>query len=263
MPKESSSPGTRPLRVAIATSFDPIVVLPRLSALCTALKEALGRPTSGHLMISYEELERGAEADEFQLMWLPPLVALSLVPSGAATALAVPVRAGQTSYATALFTRPDSDIRSLEDLKGKVVAWVDLQSSAGYVLPRALLRSRGLDPDTLFREERRCGSHEGVVAAVLDGAADVGATYVHLEDGQIVDAAWGDREVRVLASYGPIPADILASGRSLPDALVEDLRDAIQSDDSAIAEASRLLLECDGFVTPEPSHLEALRALVS
>ena len=106
MSKESSSPGTRPLRVAIATSFDPIVVLPRLSALCTALKEALGRPTSGHLMISYEELERGAEADEFQLMWLPPLVALSLVPSGAATNTRFRLGSSTTSVAAPNPTEP-------------------------------------------------------------------------------------------------------------------------------------------------------------
>ena len=252
------------LRVAIATTRDPLVVLPLLTSLCKALETLFERPASGHLMISYDELVRGAEGDEFDLMWLPPLVALSVVGRGAATPIAVPVREGLTSYATALFTRPDRSIDGLEDLVGKTVAWVDEHSCAGCVLPRALLRKRGLDPDEVLGEQKMLGSYDAVVAAVMGGRVDVGAAYVHLVDGEIESAAWGEREVRVLAHHGPIPADLVACGRSLAPDAREQIASLLLSDaDAELTALCRTLMSCEAFVEPEPSHLAALTALVA
>jgi len=250
-----------PLRIAIATSRDPIVVLPRLTSLCSALGETLGRRASGHLMVSYEELEQGAEEDAFHLMWLPPLVALSLVPRGLATALAVPVRDGRTTYSTAIFTRPDGDIETLDDAKGRSVGWVDERSGAGYVLPRALLRSRGMSPGETFVEEQFLGSHQRVVKAVLEGTVDVGATFARIDGDETIDAAWGKREVRVLASYGPIPADMVAIGRGLDRELEKRLDEQLYDPSSVLAKQMYALLECDEVIAPEPRHLDALRAL--
>lgn len=249
------------LRVAIATSIDPGVVMPKLAALCGVLERSLGRPTSGHLMISYEQLELFANADALELMWLPPLIAFRLVPSGVAHALAIPVRNGESSYATALFTRPDSDVTDLEALSGKRVAWVDRRSSAGYILPRALLAARGIAPDETFGEQQMLGAHEKVVARVLSGAADVGATYVHLKDGEIVGSAWGDRKVRVLAVHGPIPADMLACGRSLSAQLRDELRELVLDDESELSKALCDMMQCDTFALPDPSHLDALASV--
>ena len=250
-----------PFRVAIATTLDPIVVLPRLTALCKTLGALVDRPVSGHLMVSYEELELGADADGFEMMWLPPLIALSLVPRGKAEAMAVPVREGETSYATALFTKPGSKVTSLEALSGRA-AWVDQHSCAGYVLPRALLKRRGIDADAVFDDQRMLGSHAKVVAEVLDGEADIGATFVHLDGGAIVSAAWGDREVDVIESYGPIPADMLAFGRKVKSALREAVTEQLMDEGSELNERARSLMECEGFSVPDTDHLAALSDLV-
>jgi phosphonate transport system substrate-binding protein len=253
-----------PLRVAIATTADPLVVLPQLRALCEELERELQRPTSGHLMVSYEELERGAEADEFHLMWLPPMIALAVVPQGAAQPLAVPVRGGETSYATAIFTRPDSGIESIAALRGRSMGWVGHRSSAGYVLPRAFLAARGLDCDADLADQVMLGSHDKVVAAVLSGRVDAGAVYVNLRDGAIASGAWGTRAVHVLAHHGPIPADMIASGRAVSDEMRAVLgRRLVSEPDGEIARRSRALLRCDAFAPPEPSHLDALAALTS
>lgn len=254
----------QPLRLAIATTIDPLVVMPRLRALCDRLSEELARPTSGHLMISYEELERGVEGDDFHLMWLPPLIALSVIPKGAAKPLAIPVRGGQTSYATAIVVRDDSEIRSLDDLKNKTLGWVDPHSSAGYVLPRALLRAKGIDPDRDLGEPRLLGSHEAVVRAVTQKTVDAGATYVNLEEGQIAGSAWGERNLRVVAHHGPIPADVVASGRGLDEALASAVEARLVSEPTAeLTELFRALLRCDAFVAPDAGHLDALAALVT
>lgn len=50
---------------------------------------------------------------------------------------------GVAEYHTLFVTREDSGIRSLDDLRGKVIAFDDPQSSSGHLLPRAMLLERG------------------------------------------------------------------------------------------------------------------------
>ena len=50
---------------------------------------------------------------------------------------------GMAEYRTLFVVRKDSGIRSLDDLRGKVIAFDDPQSSSGHLLPRAMLLVRG------------------------------------------------------------------------------------------------------------------------
>ena len=50
---------------------------------------------------------------------------------------------GAAEYHTLFVARKDSGIRSFDDLRGKVIAFDDPQSSSGHLLPRAMLLERG------------------------------------------------------------------------------------------------------------------------
>jgi phosphonate transport system substrate-binding protein len=50
---------------------------------------------------------------------------------------------GMAEYRTLFVARKDSGIRSFDDLRGKVIAFDDPQSSSGHLLPRAMLLERG------------------------------------------------------------------------------------------------------------------------
>ena len=50
---------------------------------------------------------------------------------------------GVSEYRSLLFTRRDSGITRLEDLRGKIIAFEDPGSTSGYFLPKALLLRRG------------------------------------------------------------------------------------------------------------------------
>lgn len=256
------------VRVAIAGSVSSTRLLPTLTALCAELGRELGRPTSGHVMFAYDELLGGAERDDFHLLWLPPLIAQKAIASGSVTALVVPVRAGSTGYATALFTRDDSDIVRVEQLAGTRVGWVDESSLAGYVLPRAMLTGRGLDLDGLFASEKLLGSHEAVVAAVLSKDVDAGATYARVERDRaggadvVSSKALEGTATRILAHHGPVPADILAVGRGVDAATRDRLRRCLVTEpDAELTRLSCRLLECDGFELLEPYHLRVLEKL--
>jgi phosphonate transport system substrate-binding protein len=236
-----------------------------LDQFCAALSAALGLEIKGIGVWYYHRLVEAIDLGHVDVAWLPPILAAQAALRVFAAPIAIPVRGGITSYSTALFTRLDSPIRAPVELAGARAAWVDRQSASGYLLIRAHLRALGVDLDRAFASDRFTGSHEEVALAVLDGSADVGASFVHLDphDDRPLRAAWGAAAVRVIAHAGPIPADVVAASCRLDPALSTRIQRALVDGKSAkLRDASRAMLGATSFVAPRPGHLDTVTALL-
>lgn len=86
--------------------------------------------------------------------------------------LAVRNPQGYIGYYSALAVRADSPYRSIQDLKGKTIGWVDFNSASGYVYPRYVMRKQGIDPDTFFGKSAISGGHTQGVMAMANGQFD-------------------------------------------------------------------------------------------
>jgi serine/threonine protein kinase len=239
-----------------------------LSEMCRELERTLSRPVRPRVLRSYAELKFEVEAGRVQIVWAPPLVAIDLEDAGLASIELCCTRGGQVCYFAAIFTRPASHLEKLEDLRGCHAAWVDADSSAGYLLPRLRLVAEGLDPDTLFGRESFLGTHAGVARAVLKGEADVGATYLLLDGAteRPLSAGWleagaGINSAFLLATAGPIPSDAIVLSSRLPAELCAAITEQVKGLPSSVPDAVGRLLGADGFVPPRAAHFEALRAL--
>jgi phosphonate transport system substrate-binding protein len=86
---------------------------------------------------------------------------------------------GSTSYISVLYTRADSGITSLADMKNHSLAWADPNSASGYLIPRAEFRAQGIDPEPgkYFSRTGFAGGHEQTVVAVLHQQYDAGVTW--------------------------------------------------------------------------------------
>ena len=51
---------------------------------------------------------------------------------------------GKTTFTSRIYVRKESGLTTLEDLRGKTIAFVDPASSSGYIYPMVLLIQRGL-----------------------------------------------------------------------------------------------------------------------
>ena len=243
-----------------ARMYDAAVSLARLESFCDALGAKLGVPVSPVQTRSYAELTLLMDRSDVDFAWLPPFVAFKAVRAGKAAALLTPERGGSTSFFASLFVTRESKLQSISDLQGTRVAWVDRESAAGYRVVRAALRAQGTELDGLFVYESFEGSHQAVVQAVMEGTADVGATYVHRDpNGQLLFAGWGDAEARSIFEHGPIPADVLAVTPKVAGVVVDSVvRALVSGEDAELAHATREMFEADRLVPTDAEHFASL-----
>ncbi|MBX3188900.1 MAG: PhnD/SsuA/transferrin family substrate-binding protein [Labilithrix sp.] len=215
---------------------------------------------------SYEQLAKEVRASRVDVAWLPPIVRLRL--GGEVSALGSILRDGRITYETALIVRKDSKAKTIAQLKDARAGWVDRWSAAGFVLPRVNLALFGIDPRTFFRTETFFGSHRGVVEALRDGACDVAGTYAQADvKGKVKGGSWSEIEgadVRVLATFGAIPPDVIATRADLAEGHVSAIRDSLRA--ASVDEQGRRLLRAvfggEAFVEDMAKSYESLaRAL--
>ncbi len=168
---------------------------------------------------NYEALATGVREGHVDVAWLPPIVFVRL--ADAVTPIGSILRDGKSAYEAALVVRADSKIRTIDGLRGTRAGWVDPWSAAGFVLPRVKLALLGIDPRTAFRSERFYGSHRAAMTALAEGACDVAGTYAQADaEGNVNAGAWSEvegAEVRVLATFGAIPPDVIGMRKGYPE----------------------------------------------
>jgi phosphonate transport system substrate-binding protein len=257
------------LRIGLALAAEPAATQRRLASFCASVTRATGITALPRGVDHYHRLLELLDRGEVDLAWLPPILAMKAMGRIGVIALALPIRRGTGVYSSALFAREGSPVRGLADLSGLRAAWVDRESASGYLVLRAHLRSLGVDLNQAFSSDHFYGTHDAVTRAVLDGEADVGATFLHPEPApgagaQARSAGWGDARVQIITEAGPIPSDILVASMRTPVAVSRKVQRAlVKADDPELAQTARELFEAEGFVVPLPEHLSPLSALLS
>lgn len=174
------------------------------------------------------------------------------------------LRGGMPFYRSALFARRGG-VKRIEELRGKRLAFVSEQSSAGYLSARQILVAAGFK-DSDLRGAKFLGDHAAVCKAVLEGAADAGATFANDgRGGKLAGCAEtvGERarELRVLATSDPIPNDLVALRPGAPAELVASLRSALLSLSQSSDGRKKLeqIFHADAFVLAEDADYALLR----
>ena len=117
--------------------------------------------------------------------------------------LAVGVEKGQSIYYSGIFTKASSSIRTLKDLKGKRVAFGDVNSTSSFVFPMTMIMEAGLDPVRDLAAIRLTGSHANSLAALVQGQVDAAALSFDSYDKAIAQGAVDPRTIRVVARSIP------------------------------------------------------------
>lgn len=237
-----------------------------LHDLCALASEVSGVAFEPFLASSYAELTAAFEDGVVGLAWLPPVPTIELEGRRIASVLAIPARSGQTTYHAAFIVRRGGP-RSLAELRGRRAAWVQRDSAAGYLVPRMHLAAQGFDVLRFFARELFVHSHGAVVDAVVNGEADVGATFCHCDPktGKVTKSAWQDddgqsiRPIDTLATMGPIPNDALVAASGLPAHARSALTRWLLSPDAHAKALFERLVGSGDFRLAAENHYEMLR----
>lgn len=138
--------------------------------------------------VLYSNYERQVEAHlrgEFQVAWNSPLAwvrADRMARAAGLTARAISMRDTDCDLTSVVVVRADSDIRTVADLKGKVVGVGAIDSPQATLIPLLHLKRQGLTPDKDFTVKRfdvlggKHGDHIGgerdAARALMEGAVD-------------------------------------------------------------------------------------------
>jgi|GEM_PF-126661 len=142
---------------------------------------------------------------------------------------------GNRGIVSLIIVRSDSWFLDLELLRRRSFAWVARDSMEGFLLPRAELRARGVDPDTYFAAISFAGSHErailDVVSRRVDGAVSwssgVGDPQEGFTRSTMRDMAQARqinlRDLRILWQSELIPNPPVVIRRGVPPAFRDDM----------------------------------------
>ncbi|MGH6689368.1 MAG: phosphate/phosphite/phosphonate ABC transporter substrate-binding protein [Gammaproteobacteria bacterium] len=173
---------------------------------------------------------------------------------------------GKTTFTSRLYVRKDSGLKTLEDLRGKTIAFVDPASSSGYIYPMVMLIQRGLvrnrDPKTFFREVMFAGSHDASMRALLNGHVDAIASFDMAREQYLKDPAQRE-SITFVAETGPIPEAGIAAREGLPAATFAKVRESLlKIGGPQHAALLKRLYDIDGFEPAEDREYDSVRAAV-
>ena len=150
--------------------------------------KALNLPTTIFVSQSYNALIEAMEAGKIDVAYLGGGTYVAAYNKGMnVVPMAVAKLQGRTYYKSCIITRPDSGIKTLQDLKGKKFAFVSPTSTSGGVGPRFYLNKNGINPEKFFASLIYAGKHDSVYLAVKNNKVDAGAV------GDVYFSRWKER----------------------------------------------------------------------
>ena len=194
---------------------------------------AVTRMTDLHFDIkvgqSYGAVVEGMANQLADVAFFGPVTFLQARERGAAELLAVAVEKGHSVYYSGLFVRDGSPYRSLPDLKGRRVAFGDVNSTSSFAFPVAMLLAAAVDPARDLGAVLITGSHANSLKALQEGHVDAAAASFDSYEKAVKQGAIKPNVIRVLARSEPIPYPPLAMHPKLPAELKAKLRKAFNA----------------------------------
>ncbi len=133
---------------------------------------------------------------------------------------------GYFSYKSVMLVNRRSSLRTLKDLVGKKVAFVDSESASGFVIPHKAMERAGVKLSDL-KEHLFAGNHVDAVLAVVNGKADAATSFDEVTEISSRLRQHKKNLRRLWTSKTIIPADVFVSAADVPLKLRKAVRLAL------------------------------------
>jgi phosphonate transport system substrate-binding protein len=226
------------------------------------ISKEIGIPVETMTTTDYVGLVEAMGSKKVDIGSLAPLIYVLAKDQGAAEVLLKTSRKKSLTYHSVFMVRADSGIKTIEQLKGKRVAFVDPSSASGFLFPAYHLKQKGIaDLDNFFSDVAYLGAHDKAVMAVYNGDVDAAAVYDMARNKVLKTMPDVMEKVVVIEQTQAIPNDTISIRTGLDPALVEQIKQALLKY-SASEEGKKTLdtvYEIDALVEAKDADYDPVR----
>ncbi len=149
----------------------------------------------------------------------------------------------QAVYHSVFITNSENnDINSIQDIKGKTMAFVDPDSTSGNLVPTSEIMNAfpddNLNSDILhtngefFEAVSYSGKHQAGLQAVIKGDVDVAPISDQILASEIKNGNANESDIKIIHESAAIPAEAVVVSKDMDEETLEKLRDFLVSYDN-------------------------------
>jgi phosphonate transport system substrate-binding protein len=213
------------LRVALLPDENAATVIKDNQGLKEYLEKRLDKKVELVVTTDYSSMIEAMRFGRLELAYFGPLSYLLARSKSEIEPFAALVSHGSTTYTSVVIANTESGINTVEDVKGKDVAFGDPASTSSHLVPRALLLDHGLEAERDYKPHF-VGAHDAVAKAVENGNAQAGALSRPIYNSLLERKLINTEKVKVIAETKPIPQYPWTMRSNLDEALKEKIRNA-------------------------------------
>jgi phosphonate transport system substrate-binding protein len=243
------------LRVALLPDENASTIIQNAQSLKTHLSQTLGMPVDMVVTTDYSSMIEAMRFGRIDVAYFGPLSYVLARSKAEIEAFAVGVSRGSPTYTSVVIVPAASTVKTVADLKGRMVGYGDTASTSSHLVPRAMIQDAGLvakiDYQTVY-----LGAHDAVARSVETGKVDAGALSRPIFDSLVKSGKIDGAKVRVLAETGAIPNYPMAMQSKLSPELKAKLRSAfLDIKDPVLLKNFR----AEGFMATDDKAYDVLR----
>ena len=212
--------GLNKLVVALKANKNPESMLDEQEALQNYLSEKMGREVEVIIPTSSAAIVEGFVNGTIDIGYLSSTDAAKNLDEGGASILLIHLRNGRAHYDSVWLSLVEKEYDSVEDLRGKPVAFARRSSTSGFYIPLRDLHERGLINEKVGLEDFFSKTIYGTgyvsaVEKVFSGEAEAAAVsdYVFLGDNYLNEEQ--KKKLKIVQKQGPVPSHTICYRLSL------------------------------------------------
>jgi phosphonate transport system substrate-binding protein len=266
------------LRLALTPSQSPTSLQESGEEFARVLTQLVGTPFKVYIASDYAGVIEALRSKNVDLAFVHPVGYVLASREAGCRIIAKDVWHGKTSFRARLWVHQESHIQSLEELRGRTIAFVDPASSSGYIYPMVMLIKRGLikhrDPKTFFKEVLFAGSHDAALLALLSRNVDATASFdtapqqylkvpCHADATKLCLDEVRVRQLNYVAETEPIPEAGICGRADLDPVMARKVFEALMAMNApAYRPLLAKLYNIDGFAPAEDTEYDSVRDAV-
>jgi phosphonate transport system substrate-binding protein len=248
----------QPVRVSMIPTTDPSKALRDMQPLTEYLSKRTGAKVEMTIPTNYAAVVEALVNDQVDVAHLGGFTYVQARQRAGVIPLAQ--RERDRNFHSFFITQARSTIQSLTDLNGRSLAFGDVNSTSGHLMPEYFLREAKVDPE-LIRKAIYTGGHDATLLAVANGKVDAGAldetVFQRLTSTGKVDPA----KVRVFYTTPPFVDYVWVARKGIDPKMADAVKQAFLTLDPGDPQQKQILdaLSATRYLAAEDQSYDKLR----